>query len=77
MAFDGRALPTPVVMNALPTISAERYDFILKPTTAGTLQVVIEFLDWVSGAVRGKATTRIGVTESLALFCQHSAGSER
>lgn len=62
VASDGRALPTPVVMNSLRTTSAERYDFILKPTTAGTYQVVIEFLDWVSGAVRGKATTRITVT---------------
>lgn len=49
-------------MSSLRTSSAERYDFILTPTTAGVFTVVIEFLDWVTGAVRGKATTRITVT---------------
>lgn len=62
VASDGRPLPTAVNVNSLKTCSAERYDFILKPTTAGQFNVVIEFLDWVTGAVRGRATTRITVT---------------
>ena len=41
--------------------AAERYDFIIAPDEAGTFNVVIEFLDRVTGAVRGKATTRITV----------------
>jgi len=62
VASDGRAIPNPTAMSSLRTSSAERYDFILTPTTAGVFTVVIEFLDWVTGAVRGKATTRITVT---------------
>lgn len=62
VASDGRPLPTPVTLTTLKTSSAERYDFILKPTAAGQFNVVIEFLDWVTGAVRGRATTRITVT---------------
>lgn len=62
VASDGRALPQTVALNTLRTTSAERYDFIVQPSTAGTYTVVIEFLDWVTGAVRGKATTRIVVT---------------
>ena len=62
VASDGRALPAPVSVNQLRAVSAERYDFLITPSSAGTYNVVIEFLDWVSGAVRGKATTRITVT---------------
>lgn len=62
VASDGRALPTPVSLNSLRTTAAERYDFILTPTKTGVYSVVIEFLDWTTGAVRGKATTRITVS---------------
>lgn len=62
VASDGRPLPSAVAMTSLKTSAAERYDFIVKPTATGTYDVVIEFLDWVTGAVRGKATTRITVS---------------
>lgn len=62
VASDGRALPASVALTSLRTTAAERYDFILTPTVAGVYPVVIEFLDWATGAVRGKATTRITVT---------------
>lgn len=62
VASDGRPLPSAVALKTLKTSAAERYDFIVKPTATGTYTVVIEFLDWVTGAVRGKATTRITVS---------------
>lgn len=62
VASDGRPIPNPTAVSTLRTTAAERYDFILTPTTTGVFTVVIEFLDWVTGAVRGKATTRITVT---------------
>ena len=61
VASDGRPLPQSVSMNSLKTSAAERYDFIINPTATGTYEVVIEFLDWVTGAVRGRARTRITV----------------
>lgn len=62
VASDGRPLPAAVNVTSLKTSAAERYDFIIKPTVAGQFNVVIEFLDWITGAVRGRATTRITVT---------------
>ena len=61
VASDGRALPTPVLSSGFSTTAAERYDLIITPTTSGVYPVVIEFLDWVTGAVRGTATTQITV----------------
>ena len=61
VASDGRPLPTPVATSSFSTTAAERYDVIITPTTAGVYPVVIEFLDWVTGAVRGTATTQITV----------------
>ncbi len=58
---DGRPLPTPFQATSLEASSAERYDCIFKPTTAGVYDVVVEYLDWVSGDVVGTATTRITV----------------
>lgn len=62
VASDGRPLPAAMAMSSLRTTAAERYDFIITPTATGVYPVVIEFLDWATGAVKGKATTRITVT---------------
>ncbi len=59
---DGRVLPNPVEVTEIEACSAERYDCIFEPTTAGTYDVTVDFLDWVSGDVVGTARTRITVT---------------
>jgi len=58
---DGRALPNPVQMTEIEASSAERYDCIFEPTDAGTYEVTVDFLDWVTGEVVGSARTRINV----------------
>jgi len=58
---DGRPLPAPFQATSLEASSAERYDYTFNPVTAGVYDVVVEYLDWVSGAVVGTATTRITV----------------
>ncbi len=58
---DGRAFPTPVNTTVIESCSAERYDCIITPTASGVYEVVVEFLDWVTGQVRGTARTRITV----------------
>jgi len=58
---DGRALPNPIQVTELEASSAERYDCIFEPTTAGVYEVTVDYLDWVTGAVVGTARTRINV----------------
>lgn len=58
---DGRPLPTPFQATSLQTSSAERYDCIFQPQSAGVYEVVVEYLDWVTGATVGTARTRITV----------------
>lgn len=59
---DGRPLPTPMRVQSLETCAAERYDCIFEPQTAGVHEVVVEYLDWITGEVVGTARTRITVT---------------
>lgn len=61
VSSDGRALPNAIQATELETSSAERYDCIFEPTTPGVYEVVIEYLDWISGALLGTARTRITV----------------
>lgn len=69
IAEDGRPLPTAETMPtsggiAYPPIitSAERRDFYIVPTKAGSYRVRIEFLHWIRGTVLGTIETRIKVT---------------
>ncbi len=62
VASDGRPLPRPIQATSLRTSSAERYDCIFQPVTAGVYEVVVEYLHWVTGAVLGTARTRITVS---------------
>lgn len=59
---DGRPLPNPVQVQSLETSSAERYDCIFEPQSAGVHEVVVEYLDWITGEVLGTARTRVTVT---------------
>ena len=59
---DGRPLTNPVQTGSFEASSAERYDCIIVPDRAGSFDISIDFLDWVSGAVVGTARTRITVT---------------
>ncbi len=58
---DGRALPNPVEVTSLDACSAERYDCLFQPDTAGVYDVTVDTLDWVTGEVLGTARTRITV----------------
>ena len=62
VASDGRPLPAAENMTSIETCAAERYDWIIKPTTTGTRTVTVQFLHWITGAVLGTARTRINVT---------------
>jgi len=57
VAEDGRPLPTAQTLTAgasVTMVSAERYDFIIRPTIAGSYPVDIAFFNYrtVSGALR-------------------------
>jgi FtsP/CotA-like multicopper oxidase with cupredoxin domain len=58
---DGRPLPSPIQVQSLETSSAERYDCIFEPQAAGVHDIVVEYLDWISGETIGTARTRITV----------------
>ena len=58
---DGRVLPNAINATNIESVSAERYDCIFAPTTAGVYEVTVDYLDWVTGAVIGTARTRINV----------------
>jgi len=58
---DGRALPNPVAVTSIDACSAERYDCIFQPDTAGVYEVTVDTLDWVTGDVLGTSKTRITV----------------
>jgi len=58
---DGRVLPKTVDVTSIEASSAERYDCIFKPDTAGVYEVSVDTLDWVTGGVLGTARTRITV----------------
>lgn len=58
---DGRPFPNPIQVQSLETSSAERYDCIFQPQSAGVHEVIIEYLDWVTGETIGTARTRITV----------------
>lgn len=62
VSSDGRALPRSFTAKSLQTCSAERYDCIFTPSSTGTYEVRVDFLNWVSGSVIGTARTRITVT---------------
>ncbi len=62
IASDGRPLPNPIQVTELTAGTAERYDFIFKPTQAGVYDVTVEYLHWVTGDIVGTARTRITVT---------------
>ncbi len=59
---DGRALPQPETVTEIQSVSAERYDCIIKPQNTGVYTITIEYLDWVTDEVIGTAQTRITVT---------------
>lgn len=61
VASDGRPLPQAVNATYIEASSAERYDCIFQPTTAGTYTVTINYYHWITGAVLGTARTRINV----------------
>ncbi len=58
---DGRILPKTVDVTSIDASSAERYDCIFKPDTAGVYEVTVDTLDWVTGRVLGTSRTRITV----------------
>jgi len=58
---DGRPFPNPIQVQSIETSSAERYDCIFQPQSAGVHEVTIEYLDWVTGETIGTAQTRITV----------------
>ncbi len=64
IASDGRPLPNARTITTLDTVSAERYDILIQPTSADIGNHVIEFdiLDWVTNKVLGTAKTRIIVS---------------
>lgn len=61
---DGEPLPapTPLPGNVLRTTTAERYDIILTPTTAGTHTITYEFRHWLTDALAGTATAHVIVS---------------
>jgi FtsP/CotA-like multicopper oxidase with cupredoxin domain len=62
---DGEPLPGPFRLPPgyeLRTTSAERYDVILTPTTAGTHTVTYEFRHWLTDARIGTATAHVIAT---------------
>ena len=61
---DGEPLPAPTRLpgNVLSTTTAERYDLILTPSSAGTHTVTYEFRHWLTGALAGTATAHVIVT---------------
>jgi FtsP/CotA-like multicopper oxidase with cupredoxin domain len=61
VASDGRPLPTPVQVDRLDTVSAERYDCLFQPTRRGDYIVEADVRHWVTGQVLGTARTRISV----------------
>jgi FtsP/CotA-like multicopper oxidase with cupredoxin domain len=62
VASDGRPLPQAVSVTSQEASSAERYDFIIKPTQTGTWTVTVQYFHWITGAVLGTARTRITVS---------------
>jgi len=61
IASDGRPLPRSFQAQQLETSSAERYDLLFTPTRSGQYTITVEYLHWVTGAVLGRARTRITV----------------
>jgi hypothetical protein len=61
---DGEPLPAPTRLpgNALRTTTAERYDLILTPSSAGTHTITYEFHHWLTNALAGTATAHVIVT---------------
>jgi FtsP/CotA-like multicopper oxidase with cupredoxin domain len=61
---DGEPLPTPTRLpgNVLRATTAERYDLILTPRSAGTHTVTYEFRHWLTNALAGTATAHVIVT---------------
>jgi FtsP/CotA-like multicopper oxidase with cupredoxin domain len=61
VASDGRPFPSAWNTPSIDAASAERYDCIIKPTTAKTYTVTVQYFHWITGAVAGTARTRINV----------------
>ncbi len=61
VASDGRPLPEAVTVSSIRSVSAERYDLLLKPERSGRYTVTIDFLDWLDARLLGQARTRITV----------------
>jgi len=61
VASDGRALPIAESVTSIDSVSAERYDVIITPSSTGTYTVEIDIKHWVTGNVIGTARTRITV----------------
>lgn len=61
VASDARPLPRSFTATQLESVSAERYDCIFKPTTAGVYTITVEYLHWIKGTVIGTAKTRVTV----------------
>jgi FtsP/CotA-like multicopper oxidase with cupredoxin domain len=62
VASDGRPLQAPVTAGTWEIGPGERYDLLISPTTATTLNAQVDYLDDASGAVLGSAQTSILVT---------------
>ena len=39
--------------------SGMRYDILIRPTRPGPITFQVDYLDWIAGTVRGRATTAI------------------
>ena len=70
IAEDGRALGVPPFGQysepfSIPAgqpfqlTSAMRYDILVRPTKPGPITFQVDYLDWIAGTVRGRATTAI------------------
>ncbi|HJZ61474.1 MAG TPA: multicopper oxidase domain-containing protein [Miltoncostaeaceae bacterium] len=62
IAGDARPLPKSFMADSIEMVTAERYDVILRPTTPGVRTLVVEYRDWMTGALQGVAEGTLTVT---------------